>query len=186
MLVVVKDGAFADGDAVEVAGQIGEGSVAGADGLGVDDPVVMAPSAGMDPGVDLGMAAVQLVAEPCAEDPGEGVNGNEELRVCLDLLAARGQPAAGDDEVHVGVIGEPARPGMEDRGEAGNTAQPAVVGGEIEQCAGALAHEQIKQLAGVGADGLSELVGDGEGDQVVSDAGQDQGALVAQPLSGAG
>ena len=105
-VVVAQDGALRDGDPVEVAGQIGEGGVAGADGLGVDDPVVMAPCGGMDLCVDIGMVVAQRVAEPCAEDLGEGLNGNQELRVCVDPVAARGQSAAGDDEVHVGVIGD--------------------------------------------------------------------------------
>ena len=81
-----------------------EGGVAGTDGLGVDDPVVKAPCGGMDLCVDVGVAVAQRVAEACAENFGEGLNGNQELRVSVDPVAAGGQSAAGDDEVEVGAV----------------------------------------------------------------------------------
>jgi hypothetical protein len=51
LIIVAQDGGVGEGDAVDVARQVGQRVVAGADGLGVHDPG-LAPDCGRDGGKD--------------------------------------------------------------------------------------------------------------------------------------
>jgi len=135
LVIVALDGRVGKGDAVDVASQVGERVVAGADGLGVYDPGRL-PDRPRDGGKDRGVVFTQGVAKTGAENPGEGAHGDEELRVGLVPSPVRAKAAAGGEDVNVGVVLQLARPGVQDGGEAGNCAEETGIAAEVQQRGG--------------------------------------------------
>ena len=170
--VVVEgdEAAVGDGDAVGVAGEIGEHRLGPGEGpLGVDDPLDLAQRRQIrGEGMALGERRViaeeveaagivrgrELLQEQPAEQPREHAHGQEEARPAGDPALAVGREAAArHDAVDVRVMGERRAPGMEHGGEADPGPEMLGVGGDGDQRLG-------RGLEEDGVDRRLVLVGD--------------------------
>jgi hypothetical protein len=140
-VVDIEDAMVGDGDAVGVASQVVEDLVRATEGrLGVDDPVdgieatheLMESGLGSESGkptrqseLTVGAEFLEAIKELAPEDLGEGLNVEEEVLRSRDPASEIfGENAAWDDTVKVDVISEQLIPGMQDRREAHDAAEP--------------------------------------------------------------
>ena len=79
-VIGLKDGGVGEGDAIEVAGEIAQRLVAGADGFGVNDPGCF-PELGRDCDEDFRVAFFEKRPEPRPEDGEQGVDGDKEANI---------------------------------------------------------------------------------------------------------
>ena len=159
-----QDAVVGEGHAVGVAAEVVEhtgGSVEGR--LGVDDPLGLAqgPEVTVE-GYGIGersegagqvQAALAVgVFEPLEEEGAEAAredaDGQEEAGPAGDpAIALRGESAAGNDAVQMGVEGKIRTPGMQDGEEADRGTKVLGVGGDLAQGAGCGAEEQGVECA---------------------------------------
>jgi hypothetical protein len=193
---ILPDGAEAgvgDGDAVCIAGEVGQDLQGPSEGtLGVDDPaslVELVPQAGEGDGVgEVGRGAgeADLAGPVGATDPVEELateegadHGDREKE-----LAAGGDPArpvarettSGDDAVEVGMEPHVARPGVKDGGDTQLGAKAS--GGEFLEAVGRGGEEQVVDERGVGQRDGAERLGEGEDDVKVWDREQELEATI--------
>ena len=134
------DAVVGDGDAEDVGGEILQGGQSSAYRLAMHDPVFL-PHLRGDVGEGGGVA--QGVAELGAEDPGEGLDGEQEV-----LLGGQpgpiGGPTSGRDQVvHVRMERQDTAPGMEDADHADLSTDEAGVLGQVLRRSGGGAEEQV-------------------------------------------
>ena len=159
-----QDAVVGEGHAVGVATEVVEdagGSVEGR--LGVDDPLGLAqgPEVPVEGGgigergegagqvqAALAVGVFEGLEEEGAEAAREDADGQEEAGPAGDpAIALRGEAAAGDDAVQMGVEGKIRAPGMQDGEEADRGAEVLGVGGDLAQGAGCGAEEQGVECA---------------------------------------
>ena len=128
------------------------------------------------------LLSVQSIADLGAEDGGEGVARDEEAGMggLAPSLALVGQPAGGDEEVNVRMVGEITGPGVEHREDAEGSADPLWIVGEVLEGGCGFAQEQVVDGALVGACERAELGGESEGDELVG-TGQESSAQAFEP-----
>ncbi len=189
-----------DGDAVGVAGEIGEdGLRSGERPLGVDDPFGSAQrrergfegrfvgergevaEAGEAAG---GMQGCEAVKEEPAEETRQHAHGQEEAGLAGDPARTVGrQAAAGNDDVGVRMMGERRAPGVQDGGEADVGAQMLGVGGDGGQRLGGGPEQQVVDGGLVVERDRADRSRQGEDDVVVGDR-QQLRLAVFEPLPG--
>jgi hypothetical protein len=149
-----------DGDAVGIAGEIGEdGLRPGERPLGVDDP--LGPAQRRERGVEGGLLAEgREVAEEdeaagrmqgrdpfeeeAAEQAGEHAHRQEEATLAGDpARPVRRQAAAGHDDVDVRMVGQRRAPGVQYGGEADARAQVLRIGGDGSQRLGGGPEQEV-------------------------------------------
>ena len=184
-VVVAQDGGVGEGDAEDVACEIGQRLVAGADRLGVDHPG-LAPDGIRHGGKEVGVCDAQEVAEAGGKQDRKGADGNEELRACLATGAVGSEASTGGQDMNVRMVDQLSRPGVKDGGERGQAAEVAGIAAEVEQGRDGGLEEERQDLAGMGAYGAAQFLGHGEGDQVIGDARQQQASLTFVPEFGVG
>ena len=106
-----EDAVVAEGDSEDIGGKISEGSLAAADGLTANDPILL-PGQRRDLAIE--RCFLEGVAELGTEDIGQGLNGDQELGVFgwKPLLAIHGEAASGHQIVDVGMVAEIAGPSL--------------------------------------------------------------------------
>ena len=184
-VVVAQDGGVGEGDAEDVACEIGQRLVAGADRLGVDHPG-LAPDGIRHGGKEVGVCFAQEVAEAGGEQDRKGADGNKELRACLAPGAVGSEASTGGQDMNVRMVDQLSRPGVKDGGERGQAAEVAGIAAEVEQGRDGGLEEERQDLAGMGTYGAAQFLGHGEGDQVIGDARQQQASLTFVPEFGVG
>ncbi len=97
----LEEALVAEGDAKDVRGEILERRCAGADRLRVDDPLLL-PCLLSHLSEQLGL--FELVSELGAEDDGESKDGDQKVFAGRLPASVRGETAAGDDVVNVGMV----------------------------------------------------------------------------------
>ena len=116
VILDLDDAAIAEGNAKDVGGEILEGRAAIADGLAVDDPVLLPHGSG-DVGKAIGLA--QGVPELGSNKLGQRLDGEQEHFL-------RGQPGLPifsqttrrDEVMHVRMVGQVTRPGVQNADQA--------------------------------------------------------------------
>ena len=105
-----EDAVVAEGDAEDIGGEIFESSLAAADRLTIDDPILL-PDLRWHLWVE--GSFLEGVAELGAEDLAQSLDGHQELGVFGgEPLAIGGEAAGGDEVVDVGMVAEIAGPGL--------------------------------------------------------------------------
>ena len=112
------------------------------------------------------------------------MNRHEELPPSrLPVLAIGRDPAAGDQQMHMGVIGQLAVPGVEHREDAGHRPEQPFLGTELRDGAGRDSHQQAIEQLLVASERRAQLLGHGhDGMEIV--AGQELGLTLLEPLLG--
>ena len=150
VFVQCEESAVGDGDPMGIAGEIGQHGLGSGEGaLGVDDPLAVAQ--GFEPvteGLRLGKRVVfteelqfagtvgvhELSKEQAPEQPREHAHRQEEPRPAGDpAFTIERQAAAGDDAVHMGVMGHGRAPGVQHQGRADAGTQMFWIGGDRAQ-----------------------------------------------------
>ena len=171
----------ADGDAVDVRGQILESSLPIADLFAIDNPF-SPPDLGRDVGVEGGSA--QSALEGSAEQLGEGLHMQEEVFAGgQPRLPITAYPAAGSQVMHVGMVEQVAGPGVQHAYHANLPAHKAWIFCQLLGCPGGSAEEQVVDQLLVLAGNLAQFRWKREGQQEVRDA-QEQSLLHFQPVLG--
>jgi len=175
-----EDVLLADDAAVEIAAQVDQGGLAGADALAVDDPL---------PGMVLGQAqggGLEAGEHPGAEDLGESLVGEEVGSPGLALALGAPELALGvdggsrHDEMDVGVEGEFAGVGVQHGNGAGQAVEMSIVLGEGAQRLPGAAQEKLVDDSLVGPGERAKLGRKGEGKQEVL-CGKLPGELAIEP-----
>jgi hypothetical protein len=105
-----EDAVVAEGDTEDVGGEIFESSLAAADGLTIDDPILL-PDLRWHLWVE--GSFLEGVAELGAEYLAQSLDGHQELGVFgWEPLAIGGEAAGGDEIVDMGMVAEIAGPGL--------------------------------------------------------------------------
>ena len=140
-VVEAFEAAVDDRDAKDVARQIVEDLFPGPGVLDVDDPL-LAPDRGRRLIEEAGLAEAR--ANLGAEEAGQRPPGDQERRVLGRHPGPVGaaQPAGGDEHVHVGMVEQRARLGVEHGEHPGTRPEVARIGGELEERGGGRRHEQ--------------------------------------------
>jgi hypothetical protein len=170
----------------DVAGEVTEGILTGAGGLGADVPGSVPDIAG-HLGQEVGMVLLQASFEEGATAIGQGAVVEQEVVFGGKPLAAVGtQAAAGHQVVNVGMEDEGAAPGVEHAQHAQLGAQAPGVGGQLLQGLGAGGKEQVQRNLEMGADEHPQRFGQGEGDQEVRGGQKESLLLALEPGVGVG
>lgn len=173
------DAVVGESDTMDISGKVLGSVLAVASVLEVD-----VPGFAEDRRIDLPqeVCTVEGIADLGAEDLGQGVTRDEEAGMSglAPDFALIGQSAGGGEKVDVGVVGKIARPGMEHRQDAELGADPLRIVGEVLEGRCGFAQEQVVDGALVGACEVTQLGGEGEGDEVVG-AGQESAAQALEP-----
>lgn len=162
MIVEGDETRIGNGDTKDVAGKVIE------HGLRALAPRDDANDPAFDPGWivrrdQLGPFACQQGAEFAAHKLGEGLVGNEKGVVgWIPVAAVRGNAAAGDEAVNVGVVEKLLRPGVEDCEHTDGAADEATVAGEINDGLGGGLHQQRIAITLVGAQNAAQFLGHGD------------------------
>jgi len=125
-----EDVSVADSDAKDVGSQIFQGSFAAADGDDVHDPVLL-PDVRRDLIEESGL--LEEVAELGPEYLRQGFFRQEVVVSGRSPGAVGRQPACGDQVVHMGVISQIARPGLQDADHAEGASDVFRIGGQLLQ-----------------------------------------------------
>src|SRR6516165_2171745 len=90
--------------------------------------------------------------ELAADQFGQGLVRNEEAsaRCRPPIATVEGDPTAGNQAMHVWMVDELLRPGMEDGEHAGGAANVALIAGEFDDRLGGSLHQQRIPVALVG------------------------------------
>jgi len=191
-LVVERDEPMVgDGDAVGVAGQVGEDGVGPVEGrFGEDDPGLL-ETAGNEvlegrvghlakQALTMGIAEPVEVAGP--EETAEDADGKKEPPGTGHPGAPVGSEAPSrHDAVQVGMMDESLPPGVEHGEEPDAGPEEAGIGGHIEQGGGGGPEEQIVEDARMGKGEGPELVGQRE-DHVAVGHGEHIGLALLEPV----
>ena len=105
-----EDAVVAQGHAEDIGGEIFESRWAAADGLTINDPILVPDLRGQ---LEVEGSFLEGVTELGAEDLAQSLNGDQELGVFGgEPLAIGGEATGGDEIVDVGVVAEIAGPGL--------------------------------------------------------------------------
>lgn len=159
--------AVIDGNAVDVGGQVFEGSLSITNWFAMHNPL-SSPDFRGDLCVESGFA--QGVLEGSAEQFGEGFHGQEEVfagwQPGISIIA---YPAAGDQIVHVGMVEEVAGPGMQYAHHPDLPAHKSWISGQFLGRLGRSTEEQVVNQLLIVAGNLAQFRREGEGQQEVRD-----------------
>jgi hypothetical protein len=115
---------------------------------------------------------------------GKKVNRHEKLSASwIPVLAIGRDPTASDQQMHVGVIGQLAVPGVKHRQHAGQRPEEPFLGAEVRERCGRDSHQQAVEELLVATEHRAQLFGHShDGMEVI--AGQELGLTFLQPLLG--
>ena len=150
--------AIAGGGFEHVAAEVAQSVLAAAGGGAVNDPALL-PHFGREVGQRLGHLLLEGLAEERAAAITQGFDRQEEAGAAGDPLAlVRAQAATGDQVMHVGMIFQRARPGVQHAQQAEGGAEAFGVLRQVLQGLGTGGQEQIVAEAGMRANPAAQAL----------------------------
>jgi hypothetical protein len=176
-----EDASVGDGDAEGVAGEIFERLGALAPGRDMDDP---GPAPNAVRQVDVRATLGAGIAEAGADQLPQCLGGEQEsLPSWVPGGAVVRQAARGDQAMGMRMEGELLRPGVQHRQHADGAPDPLRIASQFDDGFGSGLHHGAVAGGLVAAQGGSQLLGDGHGDEEVRN-GQDLGLALFEPSLG--